>query len=165
MPFTARSRVALKLWRQENSVWPKKRFDRLLSYRDQRMTFAEIATCMGTTRGAIAGIMWRLGEKSLNQPNRRKVAESCSELQKEGEAMPKRKKEPEPIPAPLSAAPAVHQMLGRRFMDLAANSCRWPLEERDEHGIWTFCKGQRYDGASYCAAHCRLAYSMPVRRV
>jgi hypothetical protein len=65
-----------------------------------------------------------------------------------------------PLPTPKQP-----EILGLRLIDLEARSCRWPTEEHDEHGIWTFCGKTKFHTSPYCVTHCQMAYGSYVRRV
>jgi len=45
----------------------------------------------------------------------------------------------------------------KTILDLKAMECRWPDEDRNEDGHWTFCGCRTADASSYCPAHAELS--------
>jgi GcrA cell cycle regulator len=76
---------------------------------------------------------------------------------------------PEVVPVPrqvVLAAPESQSQApveGVTLLKLNADSCRWPLGEKDEFAS-RFCGNRSADGLPYCELHSRIAYQPALRR-
>ena len=158
-------------------TWNTERVERLRSFVTAGLTCSQIAAEIGVTRNAVIGKVHRLGlSTSGGRPGRRP-----SNLTQRMHTGPREPREPRsrlarllraatvgqtvvafPSPSAIDP-PAVDNVLRCSLLELAGDSCRWPLSDpgKDDFG---FCGNAAIAGFSYCAGHARLAYRLPSGR-
>lgn len=150
--------------------WNEERIADLRRLNAMGLSGSQIASSIGgLTRNAVIGKMSRLGIRSCNRydpcvpqatirvrPARRprwrhakgRPAEAAADELPAGEtvSLPPETQSLPPVPLP----------------DLKAHHCRWPISDAAD-SLLGFCGAEPAEGLPYCAAHCRMAYRMPVK--
>jgi GcrA cell cycle regulator len=141
-------------------TWTPEREARALRlYLLEGFTAAEVADALGgdVSRAAVIGKVRRLGflKRDRVAAAARSVAVEVVCRQRIDRRLPPRRP-PLPLP-PLREVPPTGQP--RRLACLAADSCRWPIDDPGAGRMHTvlFCAGPATHGA-YCAAHHALAH-------
>jgi GcrA cell cycle regulator len=149
------------------ATWTTERIDQLKSFVGAGLTCSQIAAEIGVTRNAVIGKIHRLGLG----PGRAAAAP--------GRACPPRTRRPRlrtqrELLRLMGLNPAIAGDLGSpilavestrpcSLLELAPNTCRWPLSDPGAPGF-AFCGNDQASGFSYCAAHARMAYRHGARR-
>ena len=143
----------------------------ILSYVDQGLSYAQIATITGRTRNVVAGAVWRARHvkvetkppkvkksKVETKPPKVKPPKVKPEARKKGWFRPCFDKQEIDLPK-AEAAPILVPI-----WELQGFHCRWSFGDVKDPEEHRFCGLPKERGA-YCAQHARLAYAgLPTRK-
>jgi GcrA cell cycle regulator len=130
---------------------------------DKRLSTAEIAERLGTTRNAVIGKVNRMRReafKGLALSGRRRTR---AERIKAAAAKPMPVPPPPPPPEP-APEPEPDESNPVTLVELTATTCRWPLfKGREPVHQQFYCGAMPLPGRPYCGPHTRKAYSKAQR--
>lgn len=140
--------------------WKERKLEELVS---QKKSASQIGEVLNTSRCSVISKVHRMGLTLHFSPPRRSPVER---------AIRYRPPKPRKTKAPVSGFPSVSEEATElppdqsefkcSFEQLQPHHCRWPMGDPGSVDFG-FCGARKFEGYSYCARHCRLAYTIPRR--
>jgi len=149
-------------------TWTPERIEQLQGFVVAGLTCSQIAAQIGVTRNAVIGKIHRLGLSPVRPPGA--SPRNCPPRARDPRAASQRRRlrlmwSDGAVPAEAAPAPAtVDSTQPCSLLDLARDTCRWPIGNTTGDAEFIFCGNGTIEGLSYCAGHARMAYRAPARR-
>jgi len=143
------------------TLWTEPQVEDLKVRWQDGQTCSEISRAMLRTRNAIIGKLHRLGlgNTGARQPGQPAAPKKRRRSSKNGINLRRR------IAGDYSEKIMVEEPSDfknpKRLVELKARDCHWPGEGDGADPNLLFCAAPAFDGYSYCAHHCALAYVKP----
>lgn len=153
--------------------WTDAQIEEVKGYHAQKLSYSFIGDKFGVTKGAIAGLIKRLGlatsEREMRLRRREKAEQQAVEREIKRQARERAHKPNWNIQRPkrqshfntdgIRDLPPEVSPIAVSFFELKDTHCRWPLGDPRDIAEMKFCGGLPLKDKPYCMKHCLCAYA------
>jgi hypothetical protein len=129
--------------------WTDERKAEVLKLWNERKNGTEIGAVFGKKRGAILGLLHRMGALGNRAIKRTQEQRLAAKRAKQNNSRPRKSRSPARANSTALPPPVVPALPSLNHTIIEATGCRYPYGQ----GPYTFCGHSKHEGSSYCPAH------------